>query len=126
MPFFGEVHITPHTFTSEAVEYGKMKEAVAVSLLEEVLGVSVKQSGLFIDVENSFLGALPDVNPKGNSSVIAVRGKRQLGVLVSAERGVNVTAEICMSATGAYMLPMLIFPRKQIQKEFKVGLSPGA
>ena len=66
------------------------------------------------------------VNSKGNSKVLATKGKRQVGVLTSAERGETVTAELCFSAAGAYMPPMLIFPRKRKQKEFEIGLPPGS
>jgi hypothetical protein len=65
------------------------------------------------------------VNSKGNSKIIALRGKRQVGVLTSGERGETVTAEICFSAAGAYMPPMLIFPRKRMQQGFLDGLVPG-
>ncbi|XP_018578256.1 uncharacterized protein LOC108916477 [Anoplophora glabripennis] len=66
------------------------------------------------------------VNPKGHSKIIASKGKRQVGALKSAERGETVTAELCFSASGAYMSPMLIFPRKRMQKEFELGLPPGS
>lgn len=66
------------------------------------------------------------VNPKGHSKIIATRGKRQVGALTSADRGENVTVELCFSAAGAYMPPMLIFPRVRMQKEFEVGLPPGS
>lgn len=66
------------------------------------------------------------VNPKGHSKIIAARGKRQVGILTSAERGETVTAEICISAAGAYMPPMLVFPRKRMRQEFEFGLPPGA
>lgn len=65
------------------------------------------------------------VNPKGNSKIIAVKGKRQVGTLTSGERGELVTAEICFSAAGAYMAPMLIYPRKRMQQGFLDGLVPG-
>lgn len=52
------------------------------------------------------------VNPKGASKIIAGKGKRQVGALTSGERGELVTAEICFSTVGAYMPPMLIYPRK--------------
>lgn len=66
------------------------------------------------------------VNPKINSKIIACKGKRQVGSLTSAERGETVTCLICMSPSGAYMPPMLIFPRKKMQKEFELGLPPGS
>lgn len=65
------------------------------------------------------------VNPKQLSKVIAAKGQRQVGALTSAERGNTVTAEICFSASGVYMPPMLIFPRRKKQKEFEVGLPAG-
>lgn len=66
------------------------------------------------------------VNSKGHTKVLALKGKRQVGVLTSAERGETVTAEICFSASGAYMAPMLIFPRKRKQQTFEIGLPPGS
>ncbi|XP_008180862.1 uncharacterized protein LOC100571291 [Acyrthosiphon pisum] len=40
------------------------------------------------------------VNPKGQSKVLATEGKRQVGIITSAERGETVTAVICFSASG--------------------------
>jgi hypothetical protein len=65
------------------------------------------------------------VNSKGNSKIIALRGKRQVGVLKSGERGETVTAEIYFSVADAYMPPLLIFPRERIQQRFLDGLLPG-
>ncbi|XP_008189544.1 uncharacterized protein LOC100569212, partial [Acyrthosiphon pisum] len=39
-------------------------------------------------------------NPKGQSKVLATEGKRQVGIITSAERGETVTAVICFSASG--------------------------
>lgn len=46
-------------------------------------------------------------------SKMALRGKKQVGVLSSAEQGVLVTVEICMNASDNYMPTMFIFPRKR-------------
>ncbi|XP_072395378.1 uncharacterized protein [Diabrotica undecimpunctata] len=56
------------------------------------------------------------VNPKGHSKVISKKGRRQVEILTSAERGQIVTAEICFSASGTYVPSMLIFPRKRMQQ----------
>ena len=66
------------------------------------------------------------VNPKNHSKIIACKGKRQVGAITSAERGETVTCLICMSPSGSYMPPMLVFPRKKMQKEFELGLPPGS
>lgn len=49
--------------------------------------------------------------PNKPSKVLALRGKKQVGTLSSAERGVLTTAETCMSAAGNFMPTMFIFPR---------------
>lgn len=66
------------------------------------------------------------VNPKGHSKVIALKGRRQVGTVTSVKRGQTVTAEICVSASGCYVPPMLIYPRKRMQQEFETGFPPGA
>ena len=42
--------------------------------------------------------------PKSLAKVISNKGKRQVGSITSAERGQLVTAVICCSASGRYML----------------------
>ncbi|XP_072380273.1 uncharacterized protein [Diabrotica undecimpunctata] len=51
------------------------------------------------------------------SKVLAQRGKKQVGGLKSAERGVNVTIVAAMSASGNFLAPAFIFPRKKIKPE---------
>lgn len=64
--------------------------------------------------------------PKGTAKVVAEKGKKQVGRLVSAERGEHTTAEICFSAVGNYMPPMIIFPRVRYKEAFSIGAPPGA
>lgn len=47
------------------------------------------------------------------SKVFAKKGKKQVGALTSAERGVHTTVAICMSSGGTYIPPTIIFPRKK-------------
>ncbi|XP_023312376.1 uncharacterized protein LOC111692555 [Anoplophora glabripennis] len=54
---------------------------------------------------------------KTKSKIISRRGRKQVGSLSSAERGQTVTVEICVSAAGSYMPPMLIFPRKRMKAQ---------
>ena len=62
---------------------------------------------------------------KNLSKIISTKGKKQVGALTSAERGQLVTALICCSASGAYMPPMLIFPRQRMKDELLDGSPPG-
>ncbi|XP_044005584.1 uncharacterized protein LOC122850514 [Aphidius gifuensis] len=56
--------------------------------------------------------------PKHQGKILAKKGKKQVGILTSAERGKLITVEICVSASGNYLPPMFVFPRKR----WKAGL----
>lgn len=48
--------------------------------------------------------------------IIATSGRKQVGAIISAERGTNIT--LCsMSATGSYIPPFRIFLRKIMGQE---------
>ena len=51
------------------------------------------------------------------SKVLGSKGKHQIGALTSAERGRNVTVACCMSATGQFVPPAFLFPRKRMKAE---------
>ncbi|XP_076805955.1 uncharacterized protein LOC143449578 [Clavelina lepadiformis] len=59
------------------------------------------------------------------SKVLALKGKKQVGSITSAERGTLCTAVICMSAGGSYVPPYLIFPRQRMKPELLDGTPPG-
>lgn len=61
------------------------------------------------------------VNPKCQSKIVAKKGRRRVGGKTTAERGETVTAELCMSATGNFLPPVLIFPRVKVNNDFLVG-----
>ena len=56
---------------------------------------------------------------KKPSRILAVKGRRQVGILTSAERGWSqVTVEVCMSAVaGHYIPPLFVFPRVRMKPE---------
>jgi hypothetical protein len=58
-----------------------------------------------LNVDESGLSVVQNKIPK----VVALKGKRQVGVMASAERGSQNTGIACMSATGTYVPPMIIF-----------------
>lgn len=60
------------------------------------------------------------------SRVVSIRGKRQVGALKSAERGSNVTVCCTMSASGIYLPPFIIIPRKKITVELEDAAPPGS
>ncbi|XP_018402028.1 PREDICTED: uncharacterized protein LOC108779157 [Cyphomyrmex costatus] len=52
------------------------------------------------------------------SKIIAAKGKRNVGSVTSAERGINVTVLVAVSATGISIPPMFVFPRKKYRDYF--------
>lgn len=60
-----------------------------------------------------------------SSKVLSLRGRRQVGSLTSAERGVLSSLVMCMSAGGIYIPPFIIFPRVRMKAELTDGAPPG-
>jgi hypothetical protein len=60
-------------------------------------------------MDESGISTLPNKLPK----VIAEKGKRLVDKIVSADRGQLVTFVCCFSASGVYVPPAMIFPRKK-------------
>lgn len=57
--------------------------------------------------------------------ILATTGRKQVGVITSAERGTNTTVVCCVNAVGTYVPPMLIFPRKYMKHELVDEAPPG-
>lgn len=57
--------------------------------------------------------------------VFATTGKKQVGALTSAERGMHVTMVVCMNPAGNFVPPSLIFPRKNWKHELIDGAPMG-
>lgn len=58
--------------------------------------------------------------------ILGPRGQKQVGGAISWERGRNITAICCMSASGTYVPPMIIFPRKRMTPLLERGGPVGA
>ncbi|XP_046677400.1 MFS-type transporter clz9-like [Homalodisca vitripennis] len=65
------------------------------------------------------------VQPK-SMRVVSLKGKREVYKLSSAERGRLITIVACMSASGNFVPPMLVFPRKRMKPELMDGAPPGS
>jgi len=61
----------------------------------------------------------------GQKKIIGARGKRRIGAIVSSERGESATAVVCMSASGIFIPPFLIYKRKRMKDELVNGAPPG-
>jgi hypothetical protein len=60
------------------------------------------------------------------TKILALKGKHQITSLQSAERGSVVTVVTCMSPTGPFIPPLLVFPRKNMKEELMSGSPPGS
>jgi molybdenum-dependent DNA-binding transcriptional regulator ModE len=59
-------------------------------------------------------------------TVLAQKGQKRVGSATSAERGKTVTVICCMSASGTYVPPMFIFPRKRMSLQLQKDGPPDA
>ena len=58
--------------------------------------------------------------------ILAKRGKRSVGALTSLEKGKTITVLCCMSATGVFVPPLIIFPRVRMKPSFMDHAPTGA
>lgn len=63
---------------------------------------------------------------KRSAKIYAAKGQKQVGIATSAERGKNITVVCCMSASGGYIPPMIIYPRKRMASVLQVNGPIGA
>lgn len=74
------------------------------------------------NVDETGISVVPSKMPE----ILALKGKKQIGTVTSAERGSTITCVICMSAGGTFVPPMMIFPRKRDNPLLMKGAPPGA
>lgn len=58
--------------------------------------------------------------------ILAEKGQKRVGFATSAERGKNITIMCAFSASGVYVPPLFIFPRKRMADHLKKNGPPGA
>ena len=111
-----------HTSAARASGFNPKAVQEFFTLLKNVLDEHKFTPERIYNVDETSVSVVPKTSPK----VIAAKGRRQVGGLTAAERGETVTAEICMSAGGAFMPPMMIFPRVKVNPNFLHNAPPGA
>ncbi|CAG4975337.1 unnamed protein product [Parnassius apollo] len=63
--------------------------------------------------------------PNKPSRVLSIKGKKQVGIIASAERGQLTTVIGCCNAAGSFLPPFLIFARNKMQPRLLDGAPPG-
>jgi len=56
-----------------------------------------------------------------HTKILGLKGKRQISSVQSADRGSVVTVVTCVSPTGHFIPPLLLFPRKYMIQELMNG-----
>lgn len=63
---------------------------------------------------------------KRPQKIFATKGRKQVGVLSSAERGKHITVVCSMNAIGTFVPPVFIFSRKRFKNELMDNAPPGS
>jgi len=61
-----------------------------------------------------------------HTKILGLEGKRQISFVQSADRGSFVPFATCLSPTGHFIPPLLVFPRKCVQHELMNGIPHGS
>ncbi|XP_063220279.1 uncharacterized protein LOC134529776 [Bacillus rossius redtenbacheri] len=109
--------------TSFARALGLHRENVEAffNMLEELYDKFKFPPDRVFNVDESGLTIVQSKNP----SVISRKGKKQVAALTSAERGRTITVIACMSASGIFIPPYVIFPRVNMATTLMKGAPPG-
>lgn len=91
-------------------------------LLEEAMNKYHYTPNDIYNVDETGITLVPGKMPE----ILARKGKRQIAAITSAERGSTVTCVMCMNASGTFVPPMIIFPRKRDNQLLMRGAPPGA
>uniref|UniRef100_A0A8D9BEI9 HTH CENPB-type domain-containing protein n=1 Tax=Cacopsylla melanoneura TaxID=428564 RepID=A0A8D9BEI9_9HEMI len=109
------------TSTARAQAFNKPNVMKFYNILQEVQAKHNFPPHRIFNVDET---GLTTVQSK-SSKVFALKGRRQVGAITSAERGVLSTFAICMSAGGNFVPPLVIFARKRMKVELADGAPPG-
>ncbi|XP_017473048.1 PREDICTED: uncharacterized protein LOC108364016 [Rhagoletis zephyria] len=110
------------TSVARARGFSKENEAVFFDMLEKEMTTYNFSPNNIYNVDETGISVVPAKMPK----VLALKGRKQIRALASAERGSLITAILCMSAAGSFVPPMFIFPRKRDNPLLMKGAPPGS
>lgn len=148
---FAELNNIPHTFNRNRQMAGKdwlisfLRRQHNLSIrtpeptsLARVTGFTERKVGIFFtniqNMRNKYdfppsrifncdeTGVSTVQKPK---KIVAQKGRKQVGRLVSAERGKNITLLACISATGAFIPPFMVYTRVRMKPELLSNSFPG-
>ena len=65
-------------------------------------------------------------NVQNTVNILGPKGQKQVGTVMSGERGKNVTEVCAFSAAGSYVAPMFIYPRVRMSPQLQKNGPDGA
>lgn len=110
------------TSSARARAFNKVQIGKYFNNLEKVLDEHKFSPENIFNMDESGLSTVPS----RNSKILATKGRKQVGVLTSAERGQHLTIVCCFNAIGTYVPPVLLFPRKNMKYELMDHAPVGA
>lgn len=100
------------TSAARAQAFNKPQIERFFKVLQEVIDKNNITPNAIYNVDESALSTV-----QRPQKVFATTGRKQVGSLTSAEKGSHSTVVCCMSATGNFVPPCIIFPRKNMRPE---------
>lgn len=116
------LRIPQKTSVGRIMGFNKAQVDLFFQNLEEITKKINFTASCVFNIDEVGITTVPNKTPK----ILTPRGKRCVSKVSSAERGQTVTAICCMSASGNYVPPALIFPRKRPKAELMDGCIPEA
>ena len=120
--FVIEIRTPESTSFTRASAFNKEQIQKYFSLLSDILEKHNFEANDIWNVDESGFSTVPSKNAK----IFATRGRKQVGVLTSAERGRHFTVVCSMNAVGNYIPPAIIFPRINMKNELMDQAPTGA
>jgi hypothetical protein len=110
------------TSINRAIGFNRKATEIFFKLLSDVLKQYKIPPHRIFNADETGCQTVPGKLPK----VIAQKGQKQVGKIVSAERGQTVTVVCTMGPTGTFLPPVFIFPRKRLNDQLKKDLPLGS
>ena len=94
------------TSLSQATGFNRVQVSSFIALLKQEIDKNSITSDHIFNMDETGVSTVH--NP---GKIIALKGEKQVGRIVSGERGRNITVVCSVSAVGSYVPPMFVFPR---------------
>jgi hypothetical protein len=106
--------------TARATEFSKEQLGILFGVYEKELAAHDYPPSRIFDVDETGLTVV-----QKKPIVLTMKGKRQIGVLTATERDFLIKIVVYINASGIFVPPLIIFPRKNANHLLTRGAPPG-